>query len=1184
MPADNPGVDRDADEANREPVDERRRDFLKYAAAGSAAALGGVGAVGSAAAEDVQLDRSNWTASASSTQDPPLGQSGPSATIDGNVATYWQCGSSEPGEWLQIDMGAATSFYKIEFKMTRSQTDDNPLLNSWPDEYEIQVRSDASEAWQTVATGTGNSHSESVTFPSQTERYVRIVSTSNDGWSVAEVYAYSGSAAGGGPTPGAPSRPAATYEGPPTDPETGMPRYGRWTHTLIGAGGKTTGVYTTPANENVVYQRNDVSGTYRSDDAGDFWYQIHNGDAARGVSVDPRDEDDVVLVQRDGIHHSSRAGENYQNASVSNDDVWTHAVERETAFAHPNGTYRSQGNVVARDPTNPDRLIAGAIAGGNGVPCLYRSTDGGETWENLPNSPSGIQTVDVIFSPTTPGTVLIASRADDRSSGRTYDAGLWRSTDGGDTWSQIQPAGSEPIEMEYDPDAGDLYGYFGSGKYGTSVARSTDDGETWTTVNDGLPTGSNSSAAFSSLSARSGEIFLFGDDGGSSTNSAVTWRLPSGESTWELYYDGDPAAVDDSNWWKTGAPGISEVAAVAFDELDPDRWYMSATYAMYRSTDAGKSWTYQSKGIEEMVGMSVVADPDPDSDIVHAGIADLQFFRLREDGRELDFHRVPDLMMNQRVTVSPDDPSRVYVGSANYATFDPVMGKICISHDRGDSWARAGVTYDNDDAEGTGEVEGSGADGEPTGLPADQAPWWDVAFAGPPPTRCPVGLSANPTDADHVVAGLATDSVAYESTDGGKTWTQIPGTLQGNGDTPGSFWQIFFAKGNQLAVSGDGSLVAAPKVKGPAQYYDREAAQWKTADIPFGDEKGNPWHVEHDHNTPGRFLVSFIDQDGGLYETRDGGETWEKLLPDRTYAVAVDQQHPERIAVASVDEEQILLTLDSGDSWVGLEQLPSLGYGDNMTFSGERLVVGVGGSSYYTTDISDILDSSPPPAPPNLHSTGHTSTTVDLAWDAVTDPETSVAHYNVYVDGSKQIEARDTTATVSGLDSSTAYDFRVTAVDAGGNESGASSTVTVTTDSGSDTVAPTAPTSLRSPKQTRHTVHLNWDASTDRESSVDHYNVYLDGSRRTESTSTRTVVHGLEADTTYRFSVTAVDAAGNESGHSNEITVETEKPPERGDDDGTDEDGDGYDEQQEGDDAEAAEREAKEARDSRGEE
>ncbi|PSQ02530.1 hypothetical protein BRC95_10425 [Halobacteriales archaeon QS_5_68_33] len=90
------------------------------------------------------------------------------------------------------------------------------------------------------------------------------------------------------------------------------------------------------------------------------------------------------------------------------------------------------------------------------------------------------------------------------------------------------------------------------------------------------------------------------------------------------------------------------------------------------------------------------------------------------------------------------------------------------------------------------------------------------------------------------------------------------------------------------------------------------------------------------------------------------------------------------------------------------------------------------------------------------------------------------------------------------------------------------------------------------------------------ESSVDRYNVSVDGSKRTE----------------YEFFVTAVDAAGNESDESNRITVRTTGHPGRGDGsgkgaDGNDEDGDGYEDDHDGADEEVARQDRREARNNR---
>jgi subtilisin len=89
-------------------------------------------------------------------------------------------------------------------------------------------------------------------------------------------------------------------------------------------------------------------------------------------------------------------------------------------------------------------------------------------------------------------------------------------------------------------------------------------------------------------------------------------------------------------------------------------------------------------------------------------------------------------------------------------------------------------------------------------------------------------------------------------------------------------------------------------------------------------------------------------------------------------------------------------------------------------------------------------DTTAPSAPANLTATGKTDSSVDLSWGASSD-DTSVDHYDVYVDGVATLQTAGTTATVDGLAPETAYEFYVTATDGAGNESGASDTISVTT-------------------------------------------------------------------------------------------------------------------------------------------
>ncbi len=91
-----------------------------------------------------------------------------------------------------------------------------------------------------------------------------------------------------------------------------------------------------------------------------------------------------------------------------------------------------------------------------------------------------------------------------------------------------------------------------------------------------------------------------------------------------------------------------------------------------------------------------------------------------------------------------------------------------------------------------------------------------------------------------------------------------------------------------------------------------------------------------------------------------------------------------------------------------------------------------------------------------------------------------------------------------------------------------------------DTEAPTTPSGLASSNVTENSVVLNWNAATDN-IGVTGYDIYRNGSYLTTSSNTSSTVTGLSSSTTYSFYVKAKDAAGNESGASNSVSITTDE-------------------------------------------
>ena len=194
-------------------------------------------------------------------------------------------------------------------------------------------------------------------------------------------------------------------------------------------------------------------------------------------------------------------------------------------------------------------------------------------------------------------------------------------------------------------------------------------------------------------------------------------------------------------------------------------------------------------------------------------------------------------------------------------------------------------------------------------------------------------------------------------------------------------------------------------------------------------------------------------------------------------------------------------------------------------------------------------DKKAPTVPADVKATEVTQTTAKVTWSEATD-NVGVVGYNVYVNETKVNDAlvTGTEYALSELTEATGYTVRVTAVDAAGNESGRSTAATFTTLTTVDTEAPSVPTNVSVTDVTQTGAKVTWSASTDNEGVVG-YNVYVGEGKVNDTpvTATEYVLTGLTANTGYTVSVSAVDAAGNESAGSEAATFTTSKAEEEKD-------------------------------------
>lgn len=182
-----------------------------------------------------------------------------------------------------------------------------------------------------------------------------------------------------------------------------------------------------------------------------------------------------------------------------------------------------------------------------------------------------------------------------------------------------------------------------------------------------------------------------------------------------------------------------------------------------------------------------------------------------------------------------------------------------------------------------------------------------------------------------------------------------------------------------------------------------------------------------------------------------------------------------------------------------------------------------------------VTDSTPPSIPGVATMTNSTATSIALAWTAATD-NVAVTGYNVYRNGVKVGSSSSLTYTDNGLAPSNSYSYTISARDNGGNESAKSAAVSLSTKP--DTTAPSVVSGLTSPSQTPTSVTLNWTAATD-DVGVTGYRVYRNGTQIGTTTTPSYTNSGLAPDTSYDFSITAYDVAGNVSPQSEVVAVKT---------------------------------------------
>jgi photosystem II stability/assembly factor-like uncharacterized protein len=199
-----------------------------------------------------------------------------------------------------------------------------------------------------------------------------------------------------------------------------------------GAGGAFTAIGAGPTG--MIVAGTDLSGACRSLDRGASWDVIG---AARGlahthvsaVGFDPADARILYLGAEDGIYRSADGGQSFRVAFPA---VYTSAI---TAA-----------------PSDPSIVYAGCSTGYNTLDAqVYRSADRGVSWSKASRLPEGLRILKLVVDPSDARRIYLVSGSDMFTP--NAESVLYRSVDGGSTWTRLRPGPDDVDDMDLDPGA-----------------------------------------------------------------------------------------------------------------------------------------------------------------------------------------------------------------------------------------------------------------------------------------------------------------------------------------------------------------------------------------------------------------------------------------------------------------------------------------------------------------------------------------------------------------------------------------------------------------------------------------------------------------------------------------------------------------------------------------------------------
>ncbi len=691
---------------------------------------------------------------------------------------------------------------------------------------------------------------------------------------------------------------------------------------LVGPfrGGRSAAVTGVPGRPKLFYFGATGGGVWRTTNGGETWENISDGYFGGSIGAVTVAESDPNVIYVGGGEVTVRGNVSYGYGmwkSVDAGATWKHI-----------GLDNSRHIPRVRVHPKNENLVYAAVLGDLYKPTeergVYRSKDGGETWERILFANENAGAVDLILDPNNPR-IIYASTWRVRRTPYSLESGgegsaLWKSTDGGDTWTNLSANPGLPkdtlgiIGVAVSPVNSNRVWAIVEAKNG-GVFRSDNGGKTWQKLNDerSLRQRAWYYSRIYADTQNEDVVYVMNVDYHKSTDGGVTFkahRAPHGDhhDLWIAPEDpnrmiiaddgGAQISYDGGESWSTyyNQP-TAQFYRVTTDNHFPYRIYAAqqdnSTVRIYHRTQGGSIGEDDWEPTAGCECGHIAIDPE-DNDIVYGGCYDgLLERRNHKTGFSRSVNVWPDNPMghgaedmkyrfqwNYPIFFSPHDPNKLYTASNH----------LHVSYDEGNSWETISPDLTRNDPSKLGPSGG------PITKDNTSVEYYCTIFAA----------AESPRVKDLLWVG-SDDGLVHVSRDGGKSWQNV---------TPPDLpeWTMI------------NSIEPSP--------YDDGGCYFAATSYKLGDYR--PY----------------------LYKTNDYGKTWTKIvngIADDHFTRVVRADPKRRGLLYAGTESGMYISFDDGASWSSFQlNLPIVPITD-LAIKNDNLIAATQGRSLWIIDDLTVL-------------------------------------------------------------------------------------------------------------------------------------------------------------------------------------------------------------------------------------